>query len=173
MDEKTTLAPLSSAKAKQTLQKQLDDALAAGAKLYFGNTPIDLPGQFFQPSIITDVTPDNPAYYEEMFGPVAQVYRASSEQEAIDIANDSHYGLGGIVFAGDSKHGEEVAQQIDTGMVFVNTFLYTLPEIPFGGVKRSGYGREMSSLGLNAFVNDKLIVSVEKPNLDNLGGALF
>ncbi|KRN11266.1 NAD-dependent succinate-semialdehyde dehydrogenase [Liquorilactobacillus mali] len=173
MDEKTTLAPLSSAKAKQTLQKQLDDALAAGAKLYFGNTPIDLPGQFFQPSIITDITPDNPAYYEEMFGPVAQVYRASSEQEAIDIANDSHYGLGGIVFAGDSKHGEEVAQQIDTGMVFVNTFLYTLPEIPFGGVKRSGYGREMSSLGLNAFVNDKLIVSVEKPDLDNLGGALF
>lgn len=173
MNEKTTLAPLSTAAAKQKLQKQVDDAIAAGAKLYQGNHPIDLPGQFFEPTILTDITQDNPAYYEEMFGPVAQVYRVSSEEEAIKLASDSHYGLGGIVFAGDPKHGEEVASQIETGMVFVNTVLYTLPELPFGGIKRSGYGREMSSLGLNAFVNEKLIVSVDKPDLGNAAGALF
>ncbi len=173
LDEKTTLAPLSTASAKKKIQAQVDAAIKAGATLYQGNQPIDLPGQFFEPTILTDITRDNPAYYEEMFGPVAQVYRVSSEAEAIELASDSHYGLGGIVFSGDVKRGEKVASQIETGMVFVNTVLYTLPELPFGGIKRSGYGREMSSLGLNAFVNEKLIVSVAKPDLDNAAGALF
>ncbi|MFT8549134.1 NAD-dependent succinate-semialdehyde dehydrogenase, partial [Liquorilactobacillus satsumensis] len=172
LDEKTTLAPLSTASAKKKIQAQVDAAIKAGATLYQGNQPIDLPGQFFEPTILTDITRDNPAYYEEMFGPVAQVYRVSSEAEAIELASDSHYGLGGIVFSGDVKRGEKVASQIETGMVFVNTVLYTLPELPFGGIKRSGYGREMSSLGLNAFVNEKLIVSVAKPDLDNAAGAL-
>lgn len=173
LDEKTTLVPLSSAKAKQTLQKQVDDAVTAGAKVYFGNQPINLSGQFFQPTILTDIKHDNPAFYQEMFGPVAQVYRVSSESAAIELANDSHYGLGGIVFSGDAAHGKKVAEQIETGMVFVNSPLYTLPELPFGGIKRSGYGREMSSIGLKAFVNEKLIVTNDHPDFKNVNGGLF
>ena len=107
-----------------------------------------------------------------MFGPVAQVYKVNSEQEAIDLANDSDLGLGGIVFSGDPKRGTKVASQIETGMVFVNNFMTSLPDLPFGGVKNSGYGREMSNLGLNAFVNEQLIVTANKPDMTNLAGGL-
>ena len=173
LDDATTLAPMSSAKAKHKLQQQVDEAIENGANLYQGNQPIDLPGQFFEPTILTDIKPDNPAYSTEMFGPVAQVYKVATEQEAIDLANDSQFGLGGIVFAGSKEHGAKVASQVETGMEFVNTFMYTLPELPFGGVKKSGYGREMSTLGLEAFVNEELIVAKDHPELDNLAGALF
>lgn len=172
MDNQTTLAPMNSEKAKDKLQSQVDEAIEKGATLAYGNEPVDLSGQFFQPTILTDIKPDNPAYSEEMFGPVAQVYKVSSEQEAIDLANDSDLGLGGIVFSGDPKRGEKVASKIETGMVFVNNFMVSLPELPFGGVKNSGYGREMSDLGLNAFVNEQLIVTATKPNMDNLAGGL-
>lgn len=172
MDNQTTLAPMNSEKAKDKLQSQVDEAIEKGATLAYGNEPVDLPGQFFQPTILTDIKPDNPAYSEEMFGPVAQVYKVSSEQEAIDLANDSDLGLGGIVFSGDPKRGEKVASKIETGMVFINNFMVSLPELPFGGVKNSGYGREMSDLGLNAFVNEQLIVTATKPNMDNLAGGL-
>lgn len=172
MANNTTLAPMSSKKAKDKLQSQVDEAIEKGATLVYGNEPIDLPGQFFQPTILTDIKSDNPAYSEEMFGPVAQVYKVDSEQEAIDLANDSDLGLGGIVFSGDPSRGEAVASKIETGMVFVNNFMVSLPELPFGGVKNSGYGREMSDLGLNAFVNEQLIVTTDKPNMDNLAGGL-
>lgn len=172
MANETTLAPMNSKKAKDKLQQQVDEAIAHGATLVYGNEPIDLPGQFFQPTILTDIKPDNPAYSKEMFGPVAQVYKVNSEQEAIDLANDSDLGLGGIVFSGDPQRGEQVASQIETGMVFVNNFMVTLPELPFGGIKKSGYGREMSALGQNAFVNEQLIVTTDRPNMDNLAGAL-
>ena len=172
LDPKTSLAPMNSKKAKEKLQGQVDEAIEKGANLYYGNEPIDLPGQFFKPTILTDVKPDNPAFSEEMFGPVAQVYKVSSDQEAIDLANDSDLGLGGIVFSGDSARGEKVASQIETGMVFVNNFMVSLPELPFGGVKKSGYGREMYEIGLNAFVNEQLVVTAEHPNMDNLAGGL-
>lgn len=172
MDSQTTLAPMNSKRAKDKLQSQVDEDIEAGATLYYGNKKIDLPGQFFQPTILTDIKKDNPAYSEEMFGPVAQVYKVNSEQEAIDLANDSDLGLGGIVFSGDPKRGTKVASRIETGMVFVNNFMTSLPDLPFGGVKNSGYGREMSSLGLNAFVNEQLIVTADKPNMDNLAGGL-
>lgn len=172
MDNHTTLAPMNTAKAKVKLQEQVDRAIDNGAHVYYGNEPIDLPGQFFMPTILTDIEPDNPAFREEMFGPVAQVYKVNSEAEAIEMANDSEFGLGGIVFAGDAQHGKEVASQIETGMVFVNNFMASLPEIPFGGVKKSGYGREMSELGLMAFVNEQLIVTADHPNLDNPAGGL-
>lgn len=172
MDSQTTLAPMNSKRAKDKLQSQVDEAIEAGATLYYGNKKIDLPGQFFQPTILTDIKKDNPAYSEEMFGPVAQVYKVNSEQEAIDLANDSDLSLGGIVFSGDPKRGTKVASRIETGMVFVNNFMTSLPDLPFGGVKNSGYGREMSSLGLNAFVNEQLIVTADKPNMDNLAGGL-
>ncbi|MCT3583193.1 NAD-dependent succinate-semialdehyde dehydrogenase [Levilactobacillus brevis] len=172
MDDQTTLAPMNSKRAKEKLQDQVDRAIAGGATVAYGNEPIDLPGQFFQPTILTDIQPDNPLFYEEMFGPVAQVYRVAADQAAIDLANNSELGLGGIVFSGDPVHGKQVAQQIETGMVLVNTFLSSLPELPFGGVKGSGYGREMSSLGLMAFVNEKLVVTAQKPDYQNGAGGL-
>ncbi|AQW21051.1 succinate-semialdehyde dehydrogenase [Lentilactobacillus curieae] len=172
MDDDTTLAPMNSEKAKNKLQDQVDRAVAAGATVEYDNEPIDLPGQFFKPTILTNITKDNPAYSEEMFGPVAHVYKVHSEEEAIELANDSMFGLGGIVFGGDTEHAAEVASQVETGMVFVNNFMVSLPEIPFGGVKNSGYGREMSHIGQMAFVNEQLIVKADKPNFDNLAGGL-
>lgn len=172
LDADTTIAPMNSKKAKEELQKQVDEAINAGAKVVYGNEPIDLPGQFFMPTILTDVDQDNPAHKTEMFGPVAVVYKVATEEEAIDLANDSPYGLSSIVFAGDSKHGAEIAAKIDTGMVFVNNFRYSLPELPFGGVKHSGYGREMSRIGQMAFVNEKLILKADKPDMDNLASGL-
>lgn len=168
----TTLAPMNSKKAKAKLQEQVDEAVAGGAHIYYGNEPIDLPGQFFMPTILTDIDKNNPAFRTEMFGPVAQVYKVNTEAEAIEMANDSPFGLGGIVFAGDADHGAEVASQIETGMVFVNNFMASLPELPFGGVKKSGYGREMNEIGMMAFVNEQLIVKADHPDLNNLAGGL-
>ena len=173
MDPTTTLAPMNTKKTKEKLQKQVDEAIAAGATVVYGNESYDLEGQFFMPTILTDITSDNPAAHTEMFGPVAQVYRVHSEEAAIALANDSQYGLGGIVFSGDPLHGEEVAAQIETGMVFVNNFMVSLPELPFGGVKNSGYGRELSELGLLAFVNEQLIVTTSHSDLNNLAGGLI
>lgn len=172
LDPDTTLAPMNSKKAKEDLQKQVDEAIDAGAKVVYGNEPIDLPGQFFMPTILTEVDQNNPAHTTEMFGPVAVVYKVHSEEEAIELANDSPYGLGAIVFTKDSNRGEEIATQIETGMVFVNSIRYSLPELPFGGVKNSGYGREMSRIGQLAFVNEKLILKADQPDLDNLAGGL-
>ena len=172
LDPDTTLAPMNTKKAKEKLQDQVNEAIEAGAKVVYGNEPVDLPGQFFMPTILTNIDRDNPAHTTEMFGPVAVVYKVKTEEEAIELANDSSYGLGGIVFAGDSEHGAEVATKIETGMVFVNNIRYSLPELPFGGVKRSGFGREMSSIGQKAFVNEKLIVKADRPDMDNLAGGL-
>ena len=172
LDPDTTLAPMNTKKAKEKLQDQVNEAIEAGAKVVYGNEPVDLPGQFFMPTILTNIDRDNPAHTTEMFGPVAVVYKVKTEEEAIELANDSSYGLGGIVFAGDSEHGAEVAAKIETGMVFVNNIRYSLPELPFGGVKRSGFGREMSSIGQKAFVNEKLIVKADRPDMDNLAGGL-
>lgn len=172
MESATTLAPMCTARAKTKLQSQVDEAVQAGAHVYYGNTPIDLPGQFFTPTILTDIDRNNPAYGVEMFGPVAQVYKVGSDDEAIALANDSDLGLGGIVFSSNPQHGKNVATQIETGMVFVNTFLSSLPELPFGGVKGSGYGRELSTLGLMAFVNEKLILTAQEPDFGNGDGGL-
>ncbi len=173
LDPETTLAPMNTKDAKEELQDQVDEAIEAGAQVVYGNEEYDLEGQFFMPTILTDIDRDNPVHKTELFGPVAVVYKVASEEEAIELANDSPYGLGGIVFAGDADHGAEVAEKIETGMVFVNNIRYSLPELPFGGVKRSGYGREMSRTGLMAFVNEKLIIKAEEPDMDNLAGGLI
>ncbi len=161
MNRATTLAPLSSASAKQKLQKQVEAAIAAGATRVTGATPIDLPGQFFTPTILTDIAKDNPAYNQEMFGPVAAIYRVDSEAAAIALANDSSYGLGSTVFSADPAHADAVAQQIEAGMTTINRPWITAPELPFGGVKNSGYGRELCDLGLNAFSNEHLILNAQ------------
>src|SRR5699024_9371040 len=141
-------------------------------KVVYGNESIDLLRQFFKQTILTDIDRDNPAHKKEMFGPVAVVYKVSSEEEASELANDSPYGLGAIVISGDQERGERVALQIGTGMVFVNDVRYALPELPFGGVKNSGYGREMSSIGQMAVVNQKVVLKADTPHMDNLASGL-
>ncbi len=161
LDPNTTLAPLSSASAKTKLVKQIDAAIAAGATRVIGDQPIDLPGQFVPATILTDITKDNPAYNTEMFGPVAAIYKVNSEEEAIALANDSSYGLGSTVFSADPEHADRVARQIEAGMTTINRAWITAPELPFGGVKNSGYGRELYQLGLDAFVNEHLILNAQ------------
>ena len=157
MDSKTTLGPLCTEGALHLVLKQVADAVHRGAKVLLGGYRLDRPGYFLTPTILTDITPQNPAYYQEFFAPVALVFRVKSEKEAISLANDSPYGLGGSVITKDIERGKRVARQIDTGMVFINRATWTAPELPFGGVKNSGYGRELSDLGIGEFVNKKLI----------------
>jgi succinate-semialdehyde dehydrogenase/glutarate-semialdehyde dehydrogenase len=165
LDETTTLGPLSTEAALVKLLDQVARALAAGAALVMGGRRIDRPGSFMQPTILTDIKPGNPAYREELFGPVALLFRVDNEDEAVALANDSDFGLGGSVFTKDIARGKRVASRIDTGMVFVNHPTWTAPDLPFGGIKDSGYGRELSSMGIQEFVNKKLIrvASIDAP----------
>jgi succinate-semialdehyde dehydrogenase/glutarate-semialdehyde dehydrogenase len=157
MDSNTQLGPLSSEGAAVQLADQVQRSVDAGAKVILGGKRIDRPGAFIEATILTDIKPGMAAYHEELFGPVASFYRVKDETEAIKLANDSPFGLGGSVFTADKKRGESVAAKIDTGMVFINHPTWTQPDLPFGGTKRSGYGRELSSLGVEEFVNKKLI----------------
>jgi succinate-semialdehyde dehydrogenase/glutarate-semialdehyde dehydrogenase len=164
-DEATTLPPMSSQGAADDLNKQVADAIKNGAKAIRCGAGVPVQGAFVQPIILTNVTPDNPAYYQEFFGPVALFFRVKDEDAAVALANDSEFGLGGSVFTKDEARGVGVAKRIKTGMVFVNHPTWTSPELPFGGVKKSGYGRELSALGIEEFVNKKLInvVDIDAP----------
>ena len=157
MNPETTLAPLSSAEAKQDVLKQIKLAVDSGAKAVYGNTIIDHPGNFVMPTVLTNITKENPIYNQEIFGPVASIYKVDSEEEAIALANDSSYGLGGTIFGKDLDHAKSIAAKIETGMSFINSGWTSHPELPFGGVKNSGYGRELSHLGFDAFVNEHLV----------------
>jgi len=157
MDSKTTLGPLCTGGALDLVLKQIKTAVDGGAKVLVGGKRLDRPGYFLEPTILTDITPENPAFHQEFFAPVALIFRVKSEKEAIDLANDSPYGLGGSVITRDIERGKRVARQIETGMVFINRATWTAPDLPFGGVKNSGYGRELSDLGISEFVNKKLI----------------
>ena len=158
MDKTTTLAPLSSAQALETLLKQVDNAVHHGASVLLGGKRIEgHDGNFMAPTLLTGISADNPAYKEEFFGPVALFFRVADEDAAVELANDSPFGLGGSVFTQDIERGKRVARKIDTGMVFINSSAVSSPELPFGGVKNSGYGRELSGAGIQEFVNKKLI----------------
>jgi succinate-semialdehyde dehydrogenase / glutarate-semialdehyde dehydrogenase len=157
MDEKTTLGPLCTVGALDLVQKQIKTAIDGGAQVLMGGKRLDRAGYFLAPTILTDIHPGNPAYYQEFFAPVALIFRVKNEQEAVTLANDSPYGLGGTVITKDIERGKRVARQIETGMVFINQATWTAPDLPFGGVKNSGYGRELSDLGIGEFVNKKLI----------------
>jgi len=157
LDETTTLAPLSSDAALTLLLNQVREAVAHGARVFTGGDRLGNTGAYMQPTILTNVTPDNPAYQEEFFGPVALFFAAKDEDEAVAIANDSPYGLGGSVYTADVEHGKQVASRIETGMVFINYPSMSAPDLPFGGIKRSGYGKELSHMGIEEFVNKKLI----------------
>lgn len=157
MHKDTDLGPLSSEAAAEQIIEQIDRAVQGGAKIILGGKRVDSEGAFVQPTILTNIESDNPVYYEELFGPVATFYRVKDEQAAIELANDSPFGLGGSIFTQDIARGERLANQIDTGMVFINHPTWTQADLPFGGTKGSGYGRELSELGIDEFVNKKLI----------------
>ncbi len=157
MDITTTLGPMSTESALKTLLDQIKRAVDGGATVVMGGKRIDRAGAFMQPTILTDIKPGNPAYSEEFFGPVALFFQVKDEQAAIALANDSDFGLGGSVFTRDESRGKRVASRVDTGMVFVNHPTWTASDLPFGGVKTSGYGRELSGLGIQEFVNKKLV----------------
>jgi succinate-semialdehyde dehydrogenase / glutarate-semialdehyde dehydrogenase len=155
MDDKTTLAPLCSTEQADLLLDQIKRAVADGAKVVTGGRRIN--GAFIEPTIIKDLKRDSDTYSEEFFGPVALYFTVKNDEEAIRLANDSPFGLGGAVFSENPDRARKVAEQIQSGMVFVNHPTLSSPELPFGGVKNSGYGRELSSLGITEFVNRKLI----------------
>jgi succinate-semialdehyde dehydrogenase/glutarate-semialdehyde dehydrogenase len=157
-DESVTLGPLSSDAALQLILRQIDEATSHGAQVLLGGRRFGTAGAFLEPTILINVKPDNPAYREEFFGPVALVFPARDEGDAIAIANDSSFGLGGSVYSKNIERAKRVATRIETGMVFTNYPDVSWPDLPFGGIKRSGYGKELSNLGLEEFVNKKLIL---------------
>jgi len=150
----TTIGPLSSSTATDRLADQVKRAVDQGAKLVTGG---DHEGNFFEATILTDITPGMDAYHEEFFGPVASIYRVASEEEAITLANDTPFGLGSYVMTNDPDQAMRVADRIEAGMVFVNAVGLEGAELPFGGVKRSGFGRELGRFGADEFVNKKMI----------------
>lgn len=158
LDPETTLAPLSSADALEKLTKQVDKAVAHGATVLIGGKPIEHAGNFYEPTILENISRDNPAWYEEFFGPVAQIYVAKDEDEIVSIANDSHYGLGGVIHSQDIERAKKLASRVETGMIWINWFTDTAPELPFGGIKNSGYGHELSIDGFREFTQKRLVV---------------
>jgi succinate-semialdehyde dehydrogenase/glutarate-semialdehyde dehydrogenase len=157
IEPSTQLGPLSSEEAAVKIADQVKRAVDGGAKILLGGKRVAQPGAYMEATVLNNMLPDNPVYYEEFFGPVAVFFTVKNEQEAIDLANDSPFGLGGSVFTKDIKRGKRVADQIDSGMIFINHPTWTQADLPFGGTKGSGYGRELSELGIDEFVNKKLI----------------
>ncbi|MFT6749081.1 MAG: succinate-semialdehyde dehydrogenase/glutarate-semialdehyde dehydrogenase [Flavobacterium sp.] len=160
MNKETQLGPLSSQDALNTLLEQVNTTIKQGATVVTGGKQADMQGVFMQPTILTDLKPDMLAYQEELFGPVASFYRVKSEEEAITLANVTRFGLGSSIFSKDLDRAKKIARQIDSGMVFINQPTRSNEKLPFGGTKRSGYGRELSALGIDEFINKKLIHAV-------------
>jgi len=158
LDEETEIGPLARADLREDLHRQVRESVAKGAKIVLGGGPIAGPGAYYEPTILTEVGAGMPVYGEEVFGPVAAVVRAKDEREAIRIANDTRYGLGASVWTQDMERGLRLAAEMDAGMVAVNRRVQSDPRLPFGGVKASGYGRELGPHGIREFVNAKTIV---------------
>ncbi|MEN3298182.1 NAD-dependent succinate-semialdehyde dehydrogenase [Pseudonocardia sp.] len=156
-DESTDMGPLSSPDAVETLDKQVQDTVAAGAQLLTGGKPSGGPGNFYPPTLLTDIPEGSPGHREEFFGPVALVWRARDVEDAIRIANDSDFGLGGSAWTRDPAEQERFVSEIETGMIYVNRVTESTPEVPFGGVKNSGYGRELADFGPRSFCNAKTV----------------
>ncbi|MQA35054.1 NAD-dependent succinate-semialdehyde dehydrogenase [Modestobacter roseus] len=170
-DPATTLGPLSSERAAQDYTAQVQDAIDKGATVLVGGGRPDREGAYVNATLLADVTPEMRAYREELFGPAAVVYRVSSEDEAVELANDTEFGLSASVFSADVERARAVADRVESGMVWINSPSGTSPELPFGGVKRSGYGRELSELGMFEFANQRLVRTVGTPKRETVEAA--
>jgi succinate-semialdehyde dehydrogenase / glutarate-semialdehyde dehydrogenase len=158
LDERTALGPLARRDLCFSLQKQVDGSIARGGRLLLGGKYIDSVAAFYPPTVLTDVRPDQPVYHEETFGPVAAIISVADEAEAIRVANDTSFGLGAAVFTSDRARGERIATyDLEAGCCFVNDFVRSDPRLPFGGIKESGYGRELAAFGIREFVNIKTV----------------
>ena len=157
LDEKTELGPLATADAVVSLDADVHKTIDAGARLLTGGRPLPRPGNFYAPTVLTNIPKDSPAYREEFFGPVASIFRARDIDDAIRIANDSRFGLGASAWTKDDQERERFINELESGMVFINKMVASDPRIPFGGVKQSGYGRELGAHGIREFVNIKTV----------------
>jgi succinate-semialdehyde dehydrogenase/glutarate-semialdehyde dehydrogenase len=156
-DEQTDVGPLATADALTSLHADVQKTVAAGAHVLAGGKPAEQPGYFYLPTVLRDIPRDSPAYQEELFGPVASLFRVKSVEEAIRIANDTRFGLGASAWSNDKAEQERFINDLDAGMVFINQMVASDPRVPFGGVKRSGYGRELSTNGIREFTNVKTV----------------
>lgn len=156
-DPATEVGPLATADGLETLDRQVQDTVAAGARLLTGGKPAGGPGHFYPPTVLTDIPDGSPAHREELFGPVALVWAAADVDDAIRLANDSDLGLGGSVWTADAAEQQRFVAEVETGMIYVNKTTESTPEVPFGGAKNSGYGRELAGFGIRSFVNPKTV----------------
>jgi len=156
-EEQTELGPLATADGVTDLDRDVQKTVRAGARVLTGGKPLDRPGNFYAPTVLTDIPEDSPAYKEELFGPVASVFRAKDVDDAIRIANDSRFGLGASAWTNDPKERERFINDLESGMVFINRMVASDPRVPFGGVKWSGHGRELSAHGIREFTNIKTV----------------
>ena len=157
LDETTDIGPLATEQILNGVHEQVQKSIAAGAKLLTGGNRIHGPGFFYEPTVLVDVPKESPAFREEVFGPVASIFRVRDNAEAIEMANDNVYGLGASVWTTDKKEQELFASELETGMVFVNGMVASDPRLPFGGIKRSGFGRELGAAGIREFTNTKTV----------------
>ncbi len=157
LDETTDIGPLASVDARDRLTAQVDQSVEAGATVLTGGTPLDRPGAFYPPTVLADVPEGCPAAREELFGPVAAVFEVADDEAAIELANDTEFGLGASIWTTDRARGERVGRRIEAGCVYLNQLVKSDPRVPFGGIKRSGYGRELAEPGIKEFVNRKTV----------------
>ncbi len=157
MEDDTDMGPLSTAQMLEDVDQQVRDSVEAGAKVLTGGKPMDGPGNFYPPTVLTHIPKGSPAYEEEIFGPVASLFRAGGVDEILRIANDTPFGLSSSVWTNDPEERERFINEIEAGMVYVNKMTESTPEVPFGGAKESGYGRELSVFGIREFVNPKTV----------------
>ena len=157
MDEKTDVGPLSTSDGRDDVEELVADAVRKGARVVVGGSRVDGPGWFYPPTLITGITPDMRMYREEVFGPVAGLYRVPDLDAAIALANDTDFGLGSNIWTEDAGERERFVADVEAGMVFVNGMVTSYPQLPFGGVRTSGYGRELTELGMREFMNVKSV----------------
>ena len=157
LDEATEIGPLATEQILEAVNEQVQKSIAAGAKLLTGGNRIHGPGFFYEPTVLVDVPIDSPAYCEEIFGPVASFFRVRDVADAVEIANATTFGLGASAWTNDRTEQDLFASELEAGMVFVNAMVASDPRLPFGGVKRSGFGRELGAAGIREFVNRKTI----------------